>query len=61
MALNEIDPVKGFETIRAYTTGAGAQSAFIHHGTPLPIQFFAYSDLNNQLQSDDAAAFLYPG
>ena len=60
MALNEIDPVKGFETIRAYTTGAGAQSAFIHHGTPLPIQFFAYSDLNNQLQSDDAAAFLYP-
>lgn len=31
MALNEIDPVKGFETIRAYTTGEGSQSAFIHH------------------------------
>lgn len=60
MALNEIDPVKGFETIRAYTTGEDAQSAFIHHGTPLPIQFFAYSDLNNRLQSDEAAAFLYP-
>lgn len=59
MALNEIDPVKGFETIRAYTTGEGSQSAFIHHGTPLPIQFFAYSDLNNRLQSDSAAAFLY--
>ena len=24
------------------------------------IQFFAYSDLNNRLQSDSAAAFLYP-
>lgn len=60
MALNEIDPVKGFETLRAYTTGEGAQSAFIHHGTPLPIQFFAYSDLNNRLQSDEVAAFLYP-
>lgn len=34
MAFNEIDPVKGFETIRAYTTGEGSQSAFIHHGTP---------------------------
>ncbi len=59
-ALTELDPVKAFETIRAYTTDETSQSAFIHHGTPLPIQFFAFADLNNRLQSIDVAAYLYP-
>lgn len=59
MALNKLDPVKGFETLRAYTTGADSQSAFIHHGTPLPIQIFAFSELVGELD-DTTAQFLYP-
>ena len=60
LGLMEVDPTKAFECIRAYTTPVGAQSAFIHHGTPLPIQIFAYSDLRNELQSKETLAFLYP-
>lgn len=60
LGLVDIDPLKAFECIRAYTTEVGAQSAFIHHGTPLPIQFFAYYDLWNETGSKDMLEFLYP-
>ncbi len=59
LALNEIDEFKAFETIKAYTTESGAQSAFIHHGTPLPIQFFAFSELDSRLPDDEAMTWLY--
>ena len=59
-AFNDVEPVKAFETIRAYTMEDGAQSAFIHHGTPLPIQFFAFSDLVTKQGSDDMIRFMYP-
>ncbi|MBQ3070623.1 MAG: glycoside hydrolase [Tidjanibacter sp.] len=59
-ALAHISPTKAFETIRAYTTEQGAQSAFIHHGTPLPMQFFAWAELNNSSAYDkESAEFLY--
>jgi neutral trehalase len=60
LGLTDIDPVKAFECVRAYTTEPGAQSAFIHHGTPLPIQFFAYFDLWTETQSKPMLQFLYP-
>lgn len=60
LGLVDVDPVKAFECVRAYTTEVGAQSAFIHHGTPLPIQFFACFDLWNETQSKPMLQFLYP-
>lgn len=54
------DPVKAFETIRAYTTEEESQSAFIHHGTPLPMQFFAFEQLCSENWNDDAIRYLYP-
>ncbi len=60
LGLIDIDPVKAFECIKAYTTPAGSESAFIHHGTPLPIQMYAYLDLWNNGLSRDTLAFLYP-
>jgi len=60
LGLVDVDPLKAFECVRAYTTEVGAQSAFIHHGTPLPIQFFALYDLWNETQSKPMLAFLYP-
>ena len=59
-AFNDIDPIKAFETIRAYTMEDGAQSAFLHHGTPLPIQFFAFSDLVTKQGNDEMIRFMYP-
>lgn len=56
----DIDPVKAFEIIRAYTTEEGSQSAFIHHGTPLPIQILAFSQLLGETGDEEQLSFLYP-
>lgn len=60
LGLIDVDVTKAFECIRAYTTPVGSESAFIHHGTPLPIQMYAYYDLWNNSQSKEALQFLYP-
>lgn len=60
LGLIDVDKEKAFECIKAYTTPVGNESAFIHHGTPLPIQMYAYSDLWNSSQSQEALKFLYP-
>ena len=60
LGLIDVDITKAFEYIRAYTTPVGSESAFIHHGTPLPIQMYAYYDLWNNSQSKEALQFLYP-
>ncbi len=60
LGLNDIDPTLAFENIRAYTTEPGCQSAFIHHGTPLPIQFFAYEEMCSKTCDGQKIAFLYP-
>lgn len=60
LALSEINALQAFENIRAYTTDASSQSAFIHHGTPLPIQFLAFKNLCDKSCSDEEIRFMYP-
>jgi hypothetical protein len=60
LGLLDIDPEKAFEAIKAYTTPVGSQSAFIHHGTPMPIQMFAFFDLWNREKNREVLQFLYP-
>lgn len=59
-AMADLDPVRCLEIIRAYTTEEGSQSAFIHHGTPLPIHFFAFSRLLEKIDDAQTLEFLYP-
>ena len=59
-AMDHLDPVKAFEIVRAYTTEEGSQSAFIHHGTPLPIHFFAFEDFVSRTGDDESLAYMYP-
>jgi hypothetical protein len=60
LGMQEVDIQKSFEIINAYTTEVGNQSAFIHHGSPVPVQFSAYYDLWNRTQSKNMLAYLYP-
>lgn len=60
LGLIDVDPEKAYETVKAYTTPVGSESAFIHHGTPLPIQMFAFIDLWNNDMPRDSMAVLYP-
>ncbi|MBI5370781.1 MAG: glycoside hydrolase [Sphingobacteriales bacterium] len=60
LGLNEINIDKAAECINAYTTPVGSQSAFIHHGSPVPTQFYAFLDLWNRTQSREMLAYFYP-
>jgi len=60
LGMAEIDVQKSYEIIKAYTTPEGSQSSFIHHGSPVPVQFYAFFDLWNKTQSKELLTYLYP-
>ncbi len=60
LGLLELDPRRALEDLNAYTTPEDAQSAFIHHGTPLPTQIYLYQELWNRTQSKEMLAYFYP-
>ncbi len=53
-AMSEVDPLKGYEIIRQYTTSPEEESAFLHHGTPLATQILAIGDVWKNCGSDEA-------
>jgi hypothetical protein len=60
LGLLELNPSRALDNLNAYTTPEGAQSAFIHHGTPLATQIYLYRELWNRTQSKAMLAYLYP-
>jgi hypothetical protein len=60
LGLLEIDLDAAIAELNAYTTAAGSQSAFIHHGTPLPTQIYLFIELWNRTQSRPLLAYFYP-
>lgn len=44
-AMNELDPGRGYEIIRQYTTGPEEKAPYVYHGTPLATQIFAIPDV----------------
>ncbi len=60
LGLNDIDHKIAAEYINTYTTNENSQSAFILHGTPLPVQLYAVQDLYNKTQSKELLAYFYP-
>ena len=60
LALGQIDISKSIQSLNAYTTQVGSQSAFIHHGSPVPVQAYAFYDLWNKTQSKELLSYFYP-
>ena len=60
LGLGEINPNLAVQCLNAYTTPVGSQSAFIHHGSPVPVQMYAFFDLWNKTQSPELLAYFYP-
>lgn len=60
LGLSEIDLKKSIECLNAYTTPLGSQSAFIHHGSPVPIQIYAFDVLWNKTCSKNLLNYFYP-
>lgn len=60
LGLAEIDIEKSIQCLNAYTTPVGSQSAFIHHGSLVPVQMYAFYDLWNKTQSEELLRYFYP-
>lgn len=61
-AMSAVDPGRGYEIIRQYTTSPEEDAPFVHHGTPLATQILAINDvwLNNACD-ESMLEEIYPG
>ncbi len=50
---------RALESLNAYTMDSSEQSAFLEHGTPLPVQAYLYSELWNQTQNKEMLQYFY--
>ncbi len=60
LGLTEVNPLAAIECVNAYVTPPGSQSAFIHHGSPLPVQMYVFLELWNRTQSKELLTYFYP-
>ncbi|SIR31246.1 MGH1-like glycoside hydrolase domain-containing protein [Halanaerobium kushneri] len=61
LGLTELDAEKAVECLNTYLTDPGDQhSAFIHHGSPVPVQFYLFLELWNRLRSKKFLQYFYP-
>ena len=60
LGLSQISTERGMENLNAYLNEPEEQSAFIHHGTPLPVQFYLFLELWNKTQSNELVENVYP-
>lgn len=61
LGLLELDKKRAIENLNVYVTEPGDnESAFILHGTPLPVQAYLYEEIWNRFQDKDALEFFYP-
>jgi hypothetical protein len=61
LGLAELDVQRAVECLNAYVTEPGdPTAAFIHHGTPVPVQIHVFHELWNRLPSRALAAYFFP-
>ena len=61
LGLAELDLDRATDCLRAYLTPEGdPDAAFIHHGSPVPVQHALFLDLWNRTQSRELLAWAYP-
>ena len=60
LGLLELDLQNTVDILNVYTTPVGDQSAFIHHGSPVPVQIYLFWELWNRTQSRELLEYFYP-
>lgn len=60
LGLLQTDIRKAIENLNVYLLAPGSQSAFIHHGSPVPVQFYLFLELWNKTQSKELLEYFYP-
>ena len=61
LGLLELDQDRAIDCLNAYVTEPSEEdAAFIHHGSPLPVQHYLFLELWNRTQSQALLAYFYP-
>jgi hypothetical protein len=61
LGLLELDLERAIDCLNAYTTPPGdSQAAFLHHGSMVPVQLFAFQELWNRTQDRGLLEYFYP-
>jgi hypothetical protein len=61
LGLAELNLDRAIDCLNAYTTKPGdVETAFVHHGTPVPVQMYLFQELWNRTQSRALLAYFYP-
>jgi hypothetical protein len=61
LGLLELDVDRAIDSLNAYVTEPGERdAAFIHHGSPVPTQFYLFLELWNRTRSVEFLTYFYP-
>ncbi|APC97261.1 MGH1-like glycoside hydrolase domain-containing protein [Francisella frigiditurris] len=60
LGLLEYDIDRAIENLNAYLTSTDNQSAFIHHGSPVPVQHYLFFEIWNRSNSFELLEHYYP-
>ena len=61
LGLATCDIQRAVDCLNAYVTEPGDQeTAFIHHGSPVPVQFYLFQELYDRTQSRELLTYFYP-
>jgi len=61
LGLLELDPARSIDNLSAYLTEPGADCAFVHHGSPVPVQVYQLQAIWNRTRDLDTLSQLFPG
>ncbi|MBI2515523.1 MAG: hypothetical protein HYV95_01285 [Opitutae bacterium] len=61
LGLLELAPARSVDNLAAYLTDASDDCAFVHHGSPVPVQIYQLQGLWNRTQDRDVLRKLFPG
>lgn len=61
LGLLELDPARSIDNLSAYLTEPGADCAFVHHGSPVPVQIYQLQAIWNRTQDREVLRRLFPG
>jgi hypothetical protein len=61
LGLLEVDIQQAIDNLAAYLTEPGdEESAFLHHGSPVPVQIYLFKELYNRTNNRDMLEYFYP-
>lgn len=60
LGYSAINAGRALESLNAYTMDATEQSAYLEHGTPLPVQAYLFNELWNISQNKEYLQYYYP-